>query len=218
MKPNRVFTRDIAINFNEELLPIIQNLTACGFQPNEIGQIVGFAGELSKNWIKSLMKGREDVAEAVKTGRILAQSAVLARLIQAALGYTYEEIDEYWEATDRIKSNGQSVWVKKRETIHKRHSPANMQAMIALATKLMPETFQNAKESLPETTDEQLKRLGGKLINEISRQSTGLLENNTEANTRESTVSSGAGQTITEGQSIPESNETVDSDCSSNSL
>ena len=219
-KPPRVFHRSIARNFNDELLPIIQNLTALGYQPNAIGQIVGFAGELSRDWLKSLMKDNVDVAEAVKTGRILAQAVTLARMIKAAMGYSYEEVDEYWEPTDEKKSNRQLKWKLKKKTVHKRQALPNLQAVLKLAQGLMPELFRNDGEgdSGEVTTEEQLTRLGGNLMNEVSRLSPAVLVKNTQNDGGKSSVSVEVKPSVGQGQKLSKGDEAVDSRMAPNSV
>lgn len=189
--PPRIFKRDVALQFHDDLLPVIQNLTACGFQPHEIGQIVGFAGELSRNWLKELMKGRTDVAEAVKTGRILAQAAILARMIQSAMGYNYEEVDEYWVPSGEKKSDGCIKWALDRKTVKKRHTQANMQAILALANKFQVFKVNENSSEIDNSTETQLKALSGKLMDEVSRLSPKSVGQDSQNDSRESTVPAG---------------------------
>lgn len=222
-KPNsgklapKIFQRDIAEDFNTQLLPVIQNLTALGYQDTEIGTVVGFAGQLTKDWLKSLMKERQDVAEAIKTGRLLAKAALIAKLVQVSLGYDYEEVDETWVPTITEKSNGQKKWELARKVIHRRHQSASVPAMLQLAERLMPDVFRDKDKEPGDITEDQIRKLVGKL-GEISRDGPTILGADTKRTAGEHRIPITIEQTFGERQELPTDNAPMDSGMAPNSV
>ena len=207
VKKTKLFQADITRGFVEDLLPVIQNLTALGYSEVDIGSIIGFAGQLTKKWLKQLKQDRQDVAEAVKTGRQLAKAALIAKLVQASLGYDYYEEDQYWVAGER-SANGQIRWRLERKTTHRRHQPANMSAMLSLADKLMPDVFESVKKESTSFTEDQIRKLSGALL-EITGERGKVLATDTSENNREPGISNTITQFVRPGQPNTTVNETV---------
>ena len=148
---------------------------------------------------------------------ILAKAVLISKLIQAGLGYDYEEIDETWIPTGEIRSNGQKKWGLKQKIVHKRHQPANV-SILTLTAKLLPDIFKNAKElPLSDATRKQIQKLAGRL-GEIPRISPTVLDNDTKRTETEHRVSVESQQDIGERQVLSTDNETVDFGISPNNL
>jgi hypothetical protein len=210
LKP-QIFHRDIGSSFTEDLLPVIQNLTALGYNDTEIGTIVGFAGQLTRDWLRSLTKERTDVTEAIKTGRLLAKAVLIGKLVHTSLGYDYKETDEIWLPNGETKSNGQKKWVLQRKVVHRRHQTASVPAMLQLAARLLPDVFSDNKSvDVIDVTEEQIKKLAGR-INEIPRQCPTILDTSTERTESEYRIPGATEQGVGEGPKLPNDNAPVDS-------
>jgi len=209
-KKTEIYRRDIDEEFTTQLLPIIQNLTGLGYSERDIGSVIGFAGQLTNDWLESLQKERDDVAGAIKTGRMLAKGALIAKLVQTSLGYSYEEVDEYW--VPHQEKGKQKSWVLTKKTIHKRHQAASVPAMLSIASKLLPDVFVDDKEkSGDEVSAEQIDKLVGKLSAIVeNKQCPVILGEDSKTDSGEHPVSQRPASDVGEGQVGAESNAAVD--------
>ena len=85
------------LKFDPNLLPAIQNLTALGYKPGDIGIILGYAGDKASRWINDLKNNHKDVGDALDAGRSMANTYLISQMFKAAAGYEHQEVEEVHE-------------------------------------------------------------------------------------------------------------------------
>ena len=160
--------------FDISFIEIAKRLKEQGFTNKDVGFFLGVTGtETIKNWSDKV----PEFGEAIATGRNASKIKLIAKGIEAACGYVYEDVNEKWEATNQLDEDGNPKMVLKGKSVFRKHQPANPKILMAFLAILDPEfrniwsqsdkVNKNITLKIDGSADsEQLKDLFGKLLAE----------------------------------------------------
>lgn len=168
----------------ETLLPVIQNLTAYGFNIADIGIMLGYTGADPEGWFYRLQEKYPNVEEALKVGKSLGDIELIKTAMQESLGYWIEEEETFAENVFNIPVVGlgepakpiQDKFVNKNKKTKKRYIQPNTQLLFKLLCCRLPEFFSDVKKievnkrsiSLKGTIEEEIKQFAGALLHTIN--------------------------------------------------
>jgi hypothetical protein len=162
--------------FPTSLLPVIQNLTALGLNPSEIGTVCGYSGEHSEDWLRNLKQNNSDVLDAVKEGKKIADAALVAKSYQNACGYDYQETEDLYNEVQDPSDPENTKTVKISTKVKTKHQPGNPTLAMFLLTNHLPNLYKNRIEqtrkgfvinATTELSGEQIERLAGALMSGV---------------------------------------------------
>jgi len=142
--------------WDSSLLPVIQNLTACGATAADLGMILGYQGKDAARFIANLKSKIPDFKKAIHAFR-------------SAIGYDYTE-EELWYKLVQDPQNPEKLKeIPFKRKVFKKHKPGNARLLIFLAENRMPEHFKRAEQVhksfnlSAEIPADEVRRLAGKL-------------------------------------------------------
>jgi len=153
----------------EPLLPVIQNLTAQGYNLADIGMLLGYAGN-SKVWLSNLKKTHPEIQQAIEAGKDLADVELVKTAFKEATGYTIEEVETEYKLFQNPNDPTKTKWV----AVKKKKKPKIVQPNAILLWKLLcsrlPDYFQDSKKieinktnlEIKDVTAEEIRRFAGK--------------------------------------------------------
>lgn len=169
-----LYVRPRACKFDESDLPVIYNLTALGYDPTQIGLILGYMGE---NWIRSACQTLPEYKEAIEMGLKAADAAIVKNLVKEAFGYDWEEVRTKYVPMEEFNAETgeyETQMIKVGETRTKKRQPGNARLAELLAVNRLPGDFKKVSEvkkaSLDvkgELTETQMDQLIGKLLEAV---------------------------------------------------
>lgn len=167
----------------ETLLPVIQNLTAYGFNIADIGIMLGFVGSDPEGWFYRLKEKYPEINKALEIGKNLGDIELIRTAIQESLGYWIEEEEVLSQNVFEIPVVGlgekckpmQDKWVKKDKKTKKRYIQPNTQLLFKLLCCRLPEFFSDVKKievnkrsiSLKGNIEDEIKQFAGALLHTI---------------------------------------------------
>lgn len=154
------------------LLPVIQNLAACGCTESDIGVILGASEASAEKLVSRLKQNHPDIKKAWEAGTRMAHSILVAQMLRAAMGYDYEDVDLEYKYVQNPKNPEELKEVLVGKKVRKRHQPANGPLAMFVASNRMPDQFVDRKvlerrsievklDKVP--TEKQINDLAGKL-------------------------------------------------------
>lgn len=165
--------------FNDDLLPVIQNLTAEGRSLADIGMLLGYAGKSPAMWMRFLKNKHPEVADAIKAGAQMADTKLIVTAFDAATGYDVEEVDIEYIAKPVIDGKGldKIEYIERGRKTKQKHIRPDTSLLFKLLCNRLPEYFSDTrkveidKKSIHAEVNmnEEIPRMAGKLW-EISQQ------------------------------------------------
>jgi len=155
--------------WDSSLLPVIQNLTACGATAADLGMILGYQGKDAARFIANLKSKIPDFKKAIESGLQPANALLIAHAFRSAIGYDYTE-EELWYKLVQDPQNPEKLKeIPFKRKVFKKHKPGNARLLIFLAENRMPEHFKRAEQVhksfnlSAEIPADEVRRLAGKL-------------------------------------------------------
>lgn len=154
----------------EPLLPIIQNLTAQGYNLSDIGMLLGYAGKDVKSWFYALRKDNPEIEQAIEAGKNLADVELVKTAFKEITGYTVDEVETTYKAIQDPKNPDRTKWV----AVGKKKKPKYIQPNAILLWKMLcsrlPDYFVDSKKieinktnlEIKDVTAEEIRRFAGK--------------------------------------------------------
>jgi hypothetical protein len=154
------------------LLPVIQNLAACGCTESDIGVILGADKDRALTLVANLKAKHPDIKKAWQAGIQMAHSILVAQMLRSAIGYDYEDVDLEYKYVQNPKNPEELKEVLVGKKVRKRHQAANAPLAMFMASNRMPDQFVDRKvlerrsievklDKVP--TEHQINDLAGKL-------------------------------------------------------
>lgn len=133
--------------FNDDLLPVIQNLTAEGRSLADVGMLLGYAGKSPAAWLRFLKNKYPDVADAIEVGAKMADTKLIVTAFDAATGYDIEEIDIELVGIPTIDGGGLSKtkFVERSRKVKRKHVRPDTSLLFKLLCNRLPEYFSDTK-------------------------------------------------------------------------
>lgn len=174
-KKNEMILASDVYNINPNLLPLIKKFTSGGATTADIGLLLGYTqGNIGK-WIKKIKKKYPELAEAWKTGVNLAEVALVAKAMQLAFGYDYDEITERFKNvvigyTDAKKPITREVPYGEKK-ITRKNIKGDKDLLKFLLINRLPDYFADKKQvditkhiDVEAATEDEIRQFAGKLI------------------------------------------------------
>jgi len=173
-----IFVRPKDCKFDPSDLPLIQNLTALGYNAAEIGMILGYQGKKLDGWKISAGKTLgEEARNAIDVGLDASDAAMVANLIKEAEGYDWEEVKTTYKAVPGLNpetGEEETQMVPQSKTVTKKHQPGNSRLAELLVTNRLPQLFRKVSEikkssleAKAELTSSQIDQLIGRLLDAV---------------------------------------------------
>jgi len=135
--------------FDNNLLPVIQNLAAEQRSLADIGMLLGYAGKNPEKWIRYLKSKYPEVADALTAGARMADVKLIVTAFDAATGYDVEEeIIDYKNLPER-KVDGQTIpatTVELGKKVKIKHILPDTTLLFKLLCNRLPEYFSDTKK------------------------------------------------------------------------
>jgi len=125
--------------FELMLLPVITDLTANGKSQADIGVMLGFAGKDPKGWFERLRKNYSDIDRAWEAGKNAADTHLVMKAFQRAVGYDIVSEEIKYEYKD-------NKWIPVEKKTTPRHIPAETSLLKFFMINRLPEFFKKANE------------------------------------------------------------------------
>jgi hypothetical protein len=134
--------------FNDDLLPVIQNLTAEGRSLADIGMLLGYAGKSPAMWMRFLKNKHPEVADAIETGAQMADTKLIVTAFDAATGYDVEEVDIEYIAKPVIDGKGldKIEYIEKSRKTKQKHIRPDTSLLFKLLCNRLPEYFSDIRK------------------------------------------------------------------------
>lgn len=134
--------------FNDDLLPVIQNLTAEGRSLADVGMLLGYAGKSPAAWLKFLKNKYPEVADAIEVGAKMADTKLIVTAFDAATGYDIEELDIEYVGIPTIDGGGLSKtkFVERSRKVKRKHVRPDTSLLFKLLCNRLPEYFSDTKK------------------------------------------------------------------------
>lgn len=168
----------------DNLLPVIQNLTALGFTIADVGIMLGYCGKDPEGWFYRLKEKYPDINKALEIGKNLGDIELIKTAMQESLGYWIEEDEILSENVFEIPVVGlgekckpmKDKWVKKEKKTKRKFIQPNTQLLFKLLCCRLPEFFSDVKKievdkrsiSLKGNIEEEIKQFAGALLHNIA--------------------------------------------------
>ena len=154
----------------EPLLPIIQNLTAQGYNLADIGMILGYSGKDPKSWIWRLKENHPEIQEAIEAGKNLADVELVKTAFKEATGYTIEEVETYYKAFPDPNNPTKVRWVAVEKKKKPKYIPPNAILLWKMLCSRLPDLFQDTKKieinkttlDIKDVTADEIRRFAGR--------------------------------------------------------
>jgi hypothetical protein len=137
-------TKQIETNL-QAICPVITNLSREGRTLSDIGMIIGYTGKDAKEWMKRLKRKYPDIEKAWEAGRDLADTQLVIKAYQRAVGYEYIETEEEWKETDKL-GNKLPNPICTSKTVKKKNRAPDVSMLKFLLINRLPEYFQDIKQ------------------------------------------------------------------------
>lgn len=133
--------------FNDDLLPVIQNLTAEGRSLADIGMLLGYAGKSPAMWMRFLKNKHPEIADALKVGAQMADTKLIVTAFDAATGYDVEELDIEYITVPTIDGKGldKVKYVEKNRKTKRKHIRPDTSLLFKLLCNRLPEYFSDTR-------------------------------------------------------------------------
>ena len=168
----RKFRLSKGARWDEGLLPVIQNLAACGCTESDIGVILGADRDRAGKLVANLKRNHPDIQQAWEAGVKMAHSLLVAQMLRSAMGYDYDDVDYDYKYVQDPKNPDKLKEVLIGKRVRHRHQPANAALAMFISSNRMPDQFVDRKvlerrsievklDRIP--TEKQINDLAGKL-------------------------------------------------------
>ena len=172
-KKNEMILASDVYNINPNLLPLIKKFTSGGATTADIGLLLGYTqGDIGK-WIKKIKKKYPELAEAWKTGVNLAEVALVAKAMQLAFGYDYDEITtKYLNVQAGYSDIGQPIIkeIPGPKKIIRKNIKGDKDLLKFLLINRLPDYFADKKQvditkhiDVEAATEDEIRQFAGKL-------------------------------------------------------
>jgi len=134
--------------FDDNLLPVIQNLTAEGRSLSDIGMLLGYAGKSPAMWMRFLKNKHPEVADAIETGAQMADTKLIVTAFDAAIGYDVEEETVEYIPQPVIDGGGLDRMPKipKTRKVTRKHIRPDTSLLFKLLCNRLPEYFSDIRK------------------------------------------------------------------------
>jgi len=134
--------------FDDNLLPVIQNLTAEGRSLADIGMLLGYAGKSPAMWMRFLKNKHPEVADAIEAGARMADAKLIVTAFDAATGYDVEELDIEYITAPTIDGKGldKVKYVEKNRKTKRKHIRPDTSLLFKLLCNRLPEYFSDIRK------------------------------------------------------------------------
>jgi hypothetical protein len=135
--------------FNDDLLPVIQNLTSEGRSLADIGMLLGYAGKSPVAWMRFLKNKHPEVADALEAGAKMADTKLIVTAFDASVGYDVEEEEiEYINNPLIDSSTGKATarYIEKNRKVKRKHIKPDTSLLFKLLCNRLPEYFSDIKK------------------------------------------------------------------------
>lgn len=179
-KKNEMILASDVYNINPNLLPLIKKFTSGGATTADIGLLLGYTqGDIGK-WIKKIKKKYPELAELWETGVNLAEVALVAKAMQLAFGYNYDEITtRYKNVQAGYSETGQPIIREVpsgEKKIVKKQIKGDKDLLKFLLINRLPDYFADKKTidvtkhtDIEAATEEEIKQFAGKLMETVNK-------------------------------------------------
>jgi len=189
-KPKEITKIHKNSKFDLRYIELAEKLKAAGFTNDNLAYVFGV---YDHSRIQEWMKRHPELRKAIENGRESARKKLIAKGLQSAWGYDYEEANEKWEVEKvglgpkgkgipLVDENGNSKMILKSKSIFKKHKPPDPKLMCTFLAVLDPEfrhIWQRADAVSRSVTlkidgkleSKKLEELAGKLLEEDSEES-----------------------------------------------
>ena len=168
----------------ENLLPVIQNLTAYGFNLADIGVLLGYVGKDPTAWLYNLRQKYPDVEEALQVGKQLGNIELIKTAIQESLGYWIEEEEIFANNVPVIPVSDkpfgpakpmQDRYINKSRKTKRKFIQPNTQLLFKLMCCRMPEFFSETHKiqidkrsiELKGNIEQEIRQFAGALLHVV---------------------------------------------------
>ena len=169
-------------NINPNLLPLIKKFTSGGATTADIGLLLGYTqGDIGK-WIKKIKKKYPELAEAWKTGVNLAEVALVAKAMQLAFGYDYDEITvKYRNVSGSRTDTGEPIIreVPDGRKIVRKNIKGDKDLLKFLLINRLPDYFADKKiidvtkhTDVEAATEDEIRQFAGRLMEVVDKRKT----------------------------------------------
>lgn len=165
--------------FDNNLLPVIQNLTAAGHNLSDIGMLLGYAGKNPAAWMSFLKNKHPEVANAVEAGARMADTKLIVTAFDAATGYDVEEIDIEYVNVPTIDGKGldKIKYIERSRKVKQKHIRPDTSLLFKLLCNRLPEYFSDTrkfevkKQSINASVDmnKEIKTFAGNLMDAVEK-------------------------------------------------
>ena len=169
----------------DALLPVIQNLTAEGYNLSDVGMLLGYCGDSPANWLYNLRKKHPEITDAIQIGRQAANTELIRTAFQESVGYWIEEEEIFANNVPVIPVSDkpfgpakpmQDRYINKSRKTKRRFIQPNTQLLFKLMCCRMPEFFSDTKKveinkkslELKGTIEQEIKQFAGALYKIVS--------------------------------------------------
>lgn len=154
-------------DFSDVLLPVIQNLTANGYNLSDVGTLLGYAGQDPEGWLERLRERYPDLKEAIQVGKEVANAELVRTAFQEAVGYWIEEEEIYANYNKE-----EHTFLDKSKKTKRRFISPNTQLLFKLLCCRMPEYFSDTRKiqvdkrsiEVKANIEEEIKGFAGALL------------------------------------------------------
>ena len=154
----------------EPLLPVIQNLTAQGYNLADIGMILGYSGKDKKNWLWRLKENHPEIQEAIEAGKNLADVELVKTAFKEATGYTIEEVETNYKAFPDPDNPTKVRWVAIEKKSKPKYIPPKTVLLWKMLCSRLPDYFVDSKKieinktslEIKDITAAEIRRFAGR--------------------------------------------------------
>jgi hypothetical protein len=179
-KKNEIILKSDCPNVSTKLLPLIKKFTSGGATTADIGMLLGYTQGNIGSWIKKIEKKYPELAEAWKTGVNLAEVALVAKAMQLAFGYDFDETAiRYKNVHKGFTSTGESITKEVpygEKKVTKKHIKGDKDLLKFLLINRLPDYFADKKTidvtkhvDIEAATEDEIRNFAGKLMETVDK-------------------------------------------------
>jgi len=161
---------------NRSLQVAVKDLIKGGQTSADIGIILGCLGKNSTKWLEDLKAECTSIEEFIEVAGQRADISLVAAAVEAALGYDYEEVDQFY-STKKGEKNGKPIMisVKGDRKVKTKHAKKNDALLKFILKNRLPEYFQDVQKvevnkktvEIKEVSAKEIKSFAGRLMEVI---------------------------------------------------
>jgi len=180
VKKNEIIFKSDCPNVSTKLLPLMRKFTSGGASTADIGMLLGYTQGNIGSWIKKIEKKYPELAEVWKTGVNLAEVALVAKAMQLAFGYDFDETaTRYKNIHKGFTSEGKPItqevpYGEKRVTT--KHIKGDKDLLKFLLINRLPDYFADKKQvditkhvDIEAATEDEIRDFAGKLMQVVDK-------------------------------------------------